>query len=118
MREIRTSSSMRGGRKRAFARRACLLLYRVPILRKPFSLRCRCGFGAPASRSTLEHVAVMEQPVEHGADRGDIAEQLAPVFDRTVRREQCTGALIAAHHDLQQILGGGFVAACACRSHR
>ena len=31
MREIRTSSSMRGGRKRAFARRACLLLYRVPI---------------------------------------------------------------------------------------
>src|ERR1700692_2947818 len=30
MREIRTSGSMRGGRKRAFARRACLLLYRVP----------------------------------------------------------------------------------------
>ena len=30
MREIRTSSSMRGGRKRAFARRACLLLYGVP----------------------------------------------------------------------------------------
>ena len=27
MREIRTSGSMRGGRKRAFARRACLLLY-------------------------------------------------------------------------------------------
>ena len=30
MREIRTSGSMRGGRKRAFARRACLLLYGVP----------------------------------------------------------------------------------------
>jgi hypothetical protein len=30
MREIRMSGSMRGGRKRAFARRACLLLYRVP----------------------------------------------------------------------------------------
>ena len=27
MREIRMSGSMRGGRKRAFARRACLLLY-------------------------------------------------------------------------------------------
>jgi hypothetical protein len=30
MREIRMSGSMRGGRKRAFARRACLLLYGVP----------------------------------------------------------------------------------------
>jgi hypothetical protein len=30
MREIRTSGSMRGGRKRAFAWRACLLLYRAP----------------------------------------------------------------------------------------
>jgi len=30
MREIRTSGSMRGGRKRAFAWRACLLLYGVP----------------------------------------------------------------------------------------
>jgi hypothetical protein len=30
MREIRMSGSMRGGRKRAFARRACLLLYRAP----------------------------------------------------------------------------------------
>ena len=29
MREIRMSGSMRGGRKRAFARRACLLLYGV-----------------------------------------------------------------------------------------
>ena len=34
MREIRMSGSMRGGRKRAFARRACLLLYGVP--RKSF----------------------------------------------------------------------------------
>jgi len=30
MREIRTSGSMRGGRKRTFARRACLLLYSAP----------------------------------------------------------------------------------------
>jgi hypothetical protein len=29
-------------------------------------------------------VAVMQQAVEHGADRGDIAEQLAPVLDRTI----------------------------------
>src|SRR6266478_2511532 len=33
MREIRTSGSMRGGRKRAFAWRACLLLYSAPNLR-------------------------------------------------------------------------------------
>ena len=30
MREIHMSGSMRGGRKRAFARRACLLLYDSP----------------------------------------------------------------------------------------
>ena len=34
MREIRTSGSMRGGRKRAFAWRACLLLYRAPSFNK------------------------------------------------------------------------------------
>jgi hypothetical protein len=27
---------------------------------------------------------MMQQTVEHGADCGDIAEQLAPVFDRAV----------------------------------
>ena len=42
MREIRTSGSMRGGRKRAFARRACLLLYGVP--RKVLSLVNRLVF--------------------------------------------------------------------------
>jgi len=38
MREIRTSGSMRGGRKRAFARRACLLLYGVPTKFSPLLL--------------------------------------------------------------------------------
>ena len=36
MREIRTSGSMRGGRKRAFAWRACLLLYSALAFRKAF----------------------------------------------------------------------------------
>ena len=36
MREIRTSGSMRGGRKRAFSRRACLLLYQSPQGLAPF----------------------------------------------------------------------------------
>ena len=53
-------------------------------VKKPSSLRCRCGLGAPASRAALEHVAVMQQAIEHGADRGDIAEQLAPVLDRAI----------------------------------
>src|ERR1700693_1958775 len=70
---------------------------------KPLFLRCRCGLGAPTSWATLEHVAVMEQTVEHGADRGDIAQQFAPVFHRTVRRQQRAGALVAPHHEFQQI---------------
>jgi len=43
MREIRTSGSMRGGRKRAFARRACLLLYGVPHQEADFLLLVWCG---------------------------------------------------------------------------
>jgi hypothetical protein len=29
-------------------------------------------------------MTVMQQAVEHGADRGDIAEQFAPVLDRPI----------------------------------
>jgi hypothetical protein len=36
MREIRTSSSMRGRRKRATSRRACVLLYQRPRNKKLF----------------------------------------------------------------------------------
>ena len=49
----------------------------------------------------------MQHAIEHGADRGDIAQQLSPVFDGAVRCQQRTGALVAAHDDLQQILGRG-----------
>ena len=76
-------------------------------VKKPFSLRCGCGLGAPTARAALEHMAVMQQAIEHGADGGDIAEQLAPVLDRTVGGEQRAEALVAAHDDFQQILGGG-----------
>jgi len=50
---------------------------------------------------------MMQQTVEHGADCGDIAEQLAPVFDRAVGSKQCAEAFVTAHDDFQQILGGG-----------
>jgi hypothetical protein len=35
------------------------------------------------------------------------AEQLAPVVDRTVRCEQRADALVAAHDELEEVLGGG-----------
>src|SRR5215472_10553431 len=50
------------------------------------SLRRR-GFGAPALRSALENVSMMEEAVEHGADCGRVSQQLAPVVDRSVGRE-------------------------------
>src|SRR5438034_8519876 len=59
---------------------------------------CGCsGFGAPTPRTALEHVAVMQQAIEHGADCGDIAEQLAPVLDGTIGSQQSAEAFVAAH---------------------
>jgi hypothetical protein len=49
----------------------------------------------------------MEQAVQEGGDRGGVAEQLPPVLARTVRGEQRRRPLIAAHDDLQEILGRG-----------
>jgi len=50
MREIRTSGSMRGGRKRAFARRACLLLYSVPHQNHDLFLLNLCGNSSAGVR--------------------------------------------------------------------
>ena len=52
-------------------------------------------------------MAVMKQAVEHGANRGNIAEQLAPIFDRTIGCEQCAETFVTAHDDFQQVLGCG-----------
>jgi hypothetical protein len=49
----------------------------------------------------------MQQAIKHGADRGDIAEQLAPVLNGTVGSEQSAETFVAAHDDFQEILGGG-----------
>ena len=48
----------------------------------------------------------MEQTVEHRTDGGNVGEQLAPVLDRTVGSQQRAASFVAAHDDLQQILGG------------
>ena len=66
-----------------------------------------CSLGAPTPRPALEHVAVMQQAIEHGADGGNIAEHFAPVVNRAIGSQQCTAAFVAAHDDFQQILGGG-----------
>jgi hypothetical protein len=42
------------------------------------------SFGAPAARTAFEHVTVMQQPIEHCADSGHIAEKFAPVIDWAV----------------------------------
>ena len=65
------------------------------------------GLGAPAAGSALEHMAVVKQTIEHGADGGNIAEQFAPVFDRPIGSQQSADTLVASHDNLQQILGGG-----------
>src|SRR5216683_4817821 len=51
------------------------------------------GFGSPAPRAALEHVAVVQQAVEHGAHGGRVAQQFAPVFHRTVGGQHGAGAL-------------------------
>ena len=49
----------------------------------------------------------MQQAIKHGADRGDIAQQFAPVLDWTIGSEQGAEPFVAPHDDFQQILGGG-----------
>jgi len=63
-------------------------------------------FGAPTPGPAFEHLSVMQKPVEHGTHRGGIAEQFAPVLDRTIGSQQGAGAFVTAHYDFQQILGG------------
>jgi hypothetical protein len=65
------------------------------------------GFGSPAAWAALEDVSVVQQAVEHSGDGGAVAEQLTPVLNWTIRGQQCAGALVAAHDDLQQFFGGG-----------
>jgi hypothetical protein len=51
-------------------------------------------------------MTVMQQPIKHRTNCGDIAEQLAPVLDWTVGSEQSAETLVASHDNFQQILGG------------
>jgi hypothetical protein len=45
----------------------------------------------------------VEQAVQHGGDRGAVAEQFAPVLYGAIGSEQGAGTLVTAHEDLQQL---------------
>ena len=57
--------------------------------------------SAEAARPALEDVGVMEEAIEHGGDGGVVAEELAPVFDGPIRRDERARAFIAAHDELE-----------------
>ena len=63
--------------------------------------------GAPAAGAAREDMGVVEEPVEQRGDGRGVAEELAPVLDRTIRGDQCGGAFVSAHDDLEEILGRG-----------
>ena len=63
--------------------------------------------GAPAARPALEDVGMVQQAVEQRGDGRGIAQQLPPVVDGSVRREQGRGPLVAAHDQLQEVFGRG-----------
>jgi len=57
-----------------------------PHVHCPSPVAATASLGAPASRAALEHVAVMQNAVQHGGDSGYIAQQLAPVFNWDLHR--------------------------------
>ena len=63
--------------------------------------------GAPAAGSARQDMGVVEEPVEQRGNGRGVAEELAPVLDRAIRRDQRGGAFVAAHDDLEEILGRG-----------
>jgi hypothetical protein len=50
---------------------------------------------------------VMEQAIEEGGDGCGISEELAPIIDGTIRRQQRRRAFVAAHDQLEEIFSGG-----------
>ena len=50
---------------------------------------------------------MVQQPVQHGRDRGAVSQQFAPVIDGPVRGDERAGSLVPTHDDFQQLLGRG-----------
>src|SRR6266542_2105362 len=62
---------------------------------------------APAPGAAGQDVGMMEQPIEQRGDGGGVAEELAPVFHGTIRRDERGRFFVATHDDLEEILGRG-----------
>jgi hypothetical protein len=59
----------------------------LPCCRRPIASSCGTRgnrFGAPTPRPALENMAMVKKPVEHRAHRRGVAQQLSPIFHRTV----------------------------------
>lgn len=48
----------------------------------------------------------MEDPIEQSRDGGDIAQEFAPVFDRSIGSDDGTRALVTAHDEFEEIFCG------------
>ena len=48
---------------------------------------------------------VMQQAIEERGDGGGVSEELAPIIDRTVRRQQRRRPFVAAHDQLEEVFG-------------
>ena len=62
---------------------------------------------AVAPWAALDDMGVVQESIEQRARGRGVAEELGPLVDRAVRGEERARAFVAAHHELEQILGGG-----------
>ena len=75
------------------------------LRRRPVRPQVRLNLGAPAPGPTFEDVGMMEQAVQYRGDRGRVPEQLAPILDRPIGRQERRGPLVPPHDDFQEVLG-------------
>lgn len=50
---------------------------------------------------------MVEETVEERGDGGGVVEELAPIVDRTIGRQECARPFVAAHDELEEVLRRG-----------
>ena len=63
--------------------------------------------GSPASRATLEDMAMVQQPIEDCGDGRCVSKDFAPIIDRPIGSEEGAGAFVATHDEFEEIFSGG-----------
>ena len=63
-------------------------------------------FQAIASAFERDELGVMEEAIQDGGGGGDIADELAPVFDGTVGGHQGRAIFVPSQDDLEEVLPG------------